>query len=82
MLGSEVVVRSLAQRGVKTIFSLPGNQIMQMHDACIDAGSCHEQAKAALHDAQASQLPACINVAIDSPPAPTFGRPASTNAAH
>lgn len=38
MLGSQVVIQTLHQRGVKTIFSLSGNQIMPLYDACIDAG--------------------------------------------
>lgn len=37
MLGAELVVRALARRGVRTIFSLSGNQIMPLYDACIDA---------------------------------------------
>lgn len=37
MLGAELVVRALARRGVTTIFSLSGNQIMPIYDACIDA---------------------------------------------
>jgi acetolactate synthase-1/2/3 large subunit len=38
MLGAELVIRTLAQRKVRTIFSLSGNQIMPLYDACIDAG--------------------------------------------
>ena len=38
MLGSQLIIRALHQRGVKTIFSLSGNQIMPLYDACIDAG--------------------------------------------
>lgn len=38
MLGSQLVVRALRRRGVTTIFSLSGNQIMPLYDACIDAG--------------------------------------------
>lgn len=38
MLGSELIIRSLRRRGVTTIFSLSGNQIMPLYDACIDAG--------------------------------------------
>lgn len=37
MLGAELVVQSLKRRGVRTIFSLSGNQIMPIYDACIDA---------------------------------------------
>lgn len=38
MLGSQLIIRSLRRLGVKTIFSLSGNQIMPLYDACIDAG--------------------------------------------
>ncbi|MDH0680973.1 thiamine pyrophosphate-binding protein [Achromobacter animicus] len=38
MLGSELIIRSLRRRGVTTIFSLSGNQIMPLYDACIDTG--------------------------------------------
>jgi acetolactate synthase-1/2/3 large subunit len=38
MLGSELVIGALKRRGVTTIFSLSGNQIMPLYDACIDAG--------------------------------------------
>ncbi len=37
MVGAELVVRALVRRGVTTIFSLSGNQIMPLYDACIDA---------------------------------------------
>lgn len=37
MLGAQLVVRALARRGVTTVFSLSGNQIMPIYDACIDA---------------------------------------------
>lgn len=38
MLGSQLVVRTLKRRGVTTVFSLSGNQIMPLYDACLDAG--------------------------------------------
>lgn len=38
MLGSQLVIRALRRRGVTTIFSVSGNQIMPLYDACIDAG--------------------------------------------
>ncbi|KGD96172.1 acetolactate synthase [Achromobacter sp. RTa] len=38
MLGSQLIIRSLHRLGVKTIFSLSGNQIMPLYDACLDAG--------------------------------------------
>src|SRR6218665_3975360 len=49
MLGSELIVRTLARHGVTTIFSLCGNQITPLYDACIDARIrivhvCHEAA--------------------------------------
>ena len=36
MLGSQILVKTLAKAGVKKIFSLSGNQIMSIYDACID----------------------------------------------
>ena len=38
MLGSQLVIGALKRRGVRCIFSLSGNQIMPLYDACIDAG--------------------------------------------
>jgi acetolactate synthase-1/2/3 large subunit len=38
MRGADLVVNSLSKAGVKVIFSLSGNQIMPIYDACIDAG--------------------------------------------
>lgn len=38
MFGAQLVIQTLARRGVTTIFSLSGNQIMPLYDACIDAG--------------------------------------------
>ena len=37
MNGAELLVDTLAQAGVRRIFSLSGNQIMPVYDACIDA---------------------------------------------
>ena len=37
MNGAELLVDTLVQAGVKRIFSLSGNQIMPVYDACIDA---------------------------------------------
>ena len=37
MNGAELVVDTLVQAGVRRIFSLSGNQIMPVYDACIDA---------------------------------------------
>ncbi|WP_244240266.1 thiamine pyrophosphate-binding protein [Achromobacter agilis] len=33
-----MIIRSLHRLGVKTLFSLSGNQIMPLYDACLDAG--------------------------------------------
>ena len=38
MNGAAVVTDTLRRAGVTTIFSLSGNQIMPVYDACIDAG--------------------------------------------
>lgn len=38
MRGADLVAQSLSRAGVKVIFSLSGNQIMPIYDACIDAG--------------------------------------------
>ena len=38
MLGSQLIIRTLHRLGVRTIFSLSGNQIMPLYDACIDSG--------------------------------------------
>ena len=37
MRGADLVVKTLEVAGVKTIFSLSGNQIMPIYDACIDS---------------------------------------------
>jgi acetolactate synthase-1/2/3 large subunit len=38
MRGADLLTQTLAKAGVKLIFSLSGNQIMPIYDACIDAG--------------------------------------------
>jgi acetolactate synthase I/II/III large subunit len=38
VLGSQLIIRTLHERGVRTIFSLSGNQIMPLYDACLDVG--------------------------------------------
>ena len=38
MRGADLLVRALRKAGVSRIFSLSGNQIMPVYDACIDAG--------------------------------------------
>lgn len=68
MLGSELVIRALAREGVRTIFSLSGNQIMPLYDACIDAGIRivhvrHEAAAVFMADAWA-QVTGEIGVAM------------------
>jgi acetolactate synthase-1/2/3 large subunit len=68
MLGSQLVIRALARRGVRTLFSLSGNQIMPLYDACIDAGIRivhvrHEAAAVFMADAW-SQVTGEIGVAL------------------
>jgi acetolactate synthase-1/2/3 large subunit len=68
MLGSHLVIRTLARRGVRTIFSLSGNQIMPLYDACIDAGIRivhvrHEAAAVFMADAW-SQVTGEVGVAL------------------
>lgn len=68
MLGSELIIRALRRRGVKTIFSLSGNQIMPLYDACIDAGIRivhvrHEAAAVFMADAW-SQITGELGVAL------------------
>jgi acetolactate synthase-1/2/3 large subunit len=68
MLGSHLVIRALARRGVRTIFSLSGNQIMPLYDACIDAGIRivhvrHEAAAVFMADAW-SQVTGEVGVAL------------------
>ncbi|HAP26308.1 MAG TPA: acetolactate synthase [Achromobacter sp.] len=68
MLGSELIIRSLRRRGVTTIFSLSGNQIMPLYDACIDAGIRivhvrHEAAAVYMADAW-SQITGELGVAM------------------
>lgn len=68
MLGAHLVTDALQRAGVKTIFSLSGNQIMPIYDACIDAGIRivhvrHEAAAVYMADAWA-QLTCQIGVAL------------------
>lgn len=68
MLGAELVVGALKRNGVRTIFSLSGNQIMPIYDACIDAGIRivhvrHEAAAVFMADAW-SQVTGEIGVAL------------------
>ena len=68
MNGAELLVDTLVQAGVRRIFSLSGNQIMPVYDACIDAGLSivhvrHESAAVHMADAQA-QITGEIGVAL------------------
>lgn len=68
MLGSQLVTRALARQGVTTVFSLSGNQIMPVYDACIDAGIRivhvrHEAAAVFMADAWA-QVTGGVGVAL------------------
>jgi len=68
MLGAQLVTDALQRAGVKTIFSLSGNQIMPIYDACIDANIRivhvrHEAAAVYMADAWA-QLTGQIGVAL------------------
>lgn len=68
MLGAELVIRALERRGVSTIFSLSGNQIMSLYDACIDANIRivhvrHEAAAVFMADAW-SQVTGEVGVAM------------------
>jgi acetolactate synthase-1/2/3 large subunit len=54
MRGADLLVQALAVAGVKKIFSLSGNQIMPIYDACVDAGieiihTRHESAAVTRH---------------------------------
>lgn len=40
MRGADLLAQTLSARGVTRIYSLSGNQIMPIYDACIDAGIC------------------------------------------
>ncbi|WP_274425265.1 thiamine pyrophosphate-binding protein [Chelativorans sp. YIM 93263] len=66
--GASVLTETLAAAGVRTVFSLSGNQIMPVYDACIDSGIRivhvrHEAAAVAMADAHA-QLTGEIGVAL------------------
>lgn len=56
--GADLLVRTLAEAGVDTIFTLSGNHIMPLFDACVDAGirlihTRHEAATVHMADAYA-----------------------------
>ena len=68
MNGAELLVDTLVQAGVRRIFSLSGNQIMPVYDACIDADVSivhvrHESAAVHMADAWA-QITGEIGVAL------------------
>lgn len=68
MPAAHLVTDALSRAGVKTVFSLSGNQIMPIYDACIDAGIRivhvrHEAAAVYMADAWA-QLTGEIGVAL------------------
>ena len=65
---STTVIQSLANQGVEVIFSLSGNQIMPLYDACIDANiriihTRHEGAAVYMAEAYA-QISGKIGVAL------------------
>lgn len=66
--GARLVTDTLAAAGVRIIYSLSGNQIMPVYDACIDSGIRivhvrHEAAAVAMADAHA-QITGGIGVAL------------------
>ncbi|MBU2582063.1 MAG: thiamine pyrophosphate-binding protein [Alphaproteobacteria bacterium] len=68
MRGADILVQTLAKAGVSRIFSLSGNQIMPVYDACIDAGitihhTRHEASAVFMADAWA-QLTGELGVAL------------------
>ncbi len=68
MRGADLITNSLSKAGVKVIFSLSGNQIMPIYDACIDAGiriihTRHEGAAVYMAEAYA-QITGGVGVAM------------------
>ena len=68
MRGADLVVRTLREAGVEKIFTLSGNQIMPVFDACIGSGIelihvRHEAAAVYMADAW-SQLTGGVGVAL------------------
>lgn len=68
MRGADLLVQSLVQAGVTRIFSVSGNQIMPVYDACLTAGleiihTRHEAAAVYMAEAYA-QLTGTIGVAL------------------
>ncbi|MFB0952063.1 MAG: thiamine pyrophosphate-binding protein, partial [Rhodospirillales bacterium] len=68
MRGADLIAKTLSNAGVKVIFTLSGNQIMPIFDACIDVGirlihTRHEGAAVYMADAYA-QLTGQVGVAM------------------
>lgn len=68
MRGADLLVATLAKAGITRLFSLSGNQIMPVYDACIDAGieivhTRHEAAAVFMADAYA-QLTDQVGIAL------------------
>ena len=68
MRGADLIAKTLSYAGVKVIFTLSGNQIMPIFDACIDVGirlihTRHEGAAVYMADAYA-QLTGQVGVAM------------------
>ncbi|MFT6579875.1 MAG: acetolactate synthase-1/2/3 large subunit [Alphaproteobacteria bacterium] len=68
MRGADIVAKTLADAGVRTVFTLSGNQIMPIFDACIDANIRlvhvrHEAAAVYMADAWA-QITGEVGVAL------------------
>lgn len=68
MRGADLIAKTLANAGVKVIFSLSGNQIMPIYDACIDTGiriihTRHEGAAVYMAEAYA-QLTGEVGIAM------------------
>lgn len=76
MRGADLLVQTLARAGVTTIYTLSGNQIMPVFDACLDVGirlihTRHEGAAVFMAEAHA-QLTGQLGVALVTA-APGFG---------
>ena len=70
MRGADLLVKALVNGGVDTIFTLSGNQIMPIFDACVDAGINlihvrHEGAAVYMAEGYA-QITGRVGVALDS----------------
>ncbi len=68
MRGADLVATALSDAGVKVIFTLSGNQIMPIFDACIDVGirlihTRHEGASVYMAEAY-SQLTGEVGIAM------------------